>query len=267
MEVDLLYADKTTLYAYARCIEQSNLEILDVVVDAYAIAQETGVLITDPERPIVQVDLEKEHTTLSLFQHGRLMNTTTLDHGYAAFTRKLKAKYDLHDEICYRLLQNIFTNKENEASDVICYIEQKEDFRVEITLKELTSSCIDAIRQWIADINEACRPIAQQSNLRYVITGQGANISVLAQMEKAFNAPASIFQEQTIGARDGSYVCGLGMAYAWEYANRIHHSDKISVNNNELEASIDSIHSKPANDGIEGGFTQKLKNAILMEKN
>ena len=267
MEVDLLYADKETMYSYARCVEQSNLQILDVCIDAYAIAQETGALIADPTRPVVVVDLEQEHCTLALFQHGRLLNTTTLEHGYKTFTEELQKKYHLSDAICYRLLQNIFTEDQDEASDVICYIEQKEEMRVEITLKELAQSCLSQIRLWISDINEACAPIAGQSaqSMRYVLTGQGANIRVLSMMPSAFNAPVTVFEEQTIGARDGAFVCGLGMAYAWQYVNKIRHDDKISVNNNELEASIDSINQR-AKSGADGGFTQKLKNAILTEK-
>ena len=173
----------------------------------------------------------------------------------------------MSDAICYRLLQNIFTEDQDEASDVICYIEQKEEMRVEITLKELAQSCLSKIRLWISDINEACAPIAGQSvqSMRYVLTGQGANIRVLSMMPSAFNAPTTVFEEQTIGARDGAFVCGLGMAYAWQYVNKIRHDDKISVNNNELEASIDSINQR-AKSGADGGFTQKLKNAILTEK-
>ena len=58
-------------------------------------------------------------------------------------------------------------------------------------------------------------------------------------------------------------VCGLGMAYAWQDINRIRHSDKISANNNELGASIDSINQQSKNG--EGGFTKKLKSVILSE--
>ena len=97
-----------------------------------------------------------------------------------------------------------------------------------------------------------------------MITGQGSNIPVLKDLDKSFNASAMIYQEQAIGARDGAFVCGLGMAYAWQDINRIHHDDRISANNNELEASIDSINQK-AHTG-EGGFTKKLKNAILAEE-
>ena len=162
------------------------------------------------------------------------------------------------------MLQNIFSGQEDENSDVIVYIEQREDMRVEITANELARACLPRIRQWIAAVNDACLPIVRQGKSRYVITGQGSNIPVLKDLDKSFNASAMIYQEQAIGARDGAFVCGLGMAYAWQDINRIHHDDRISANNNELEASIDSINQK-AHTG-EGGFTKKLKNAILAEE-
>lgn len=43
MNVDLLYADKEVVYAYARCIEKAGLEILDVCLDSYAMANEAAV--------------------------------------------------------------------------------------------------------------------------------------------------------------------------------------------------------------------------------
>ena len=263
MDIDLLYANKEMIYAYARCIEQANLEILDLCLDSYAIAQETAVLVQSNDRPIIQLDLEKDHCTMGFFTNGRLISCANLENGYNSFVEDITKKYRLSDEVGYRLLQNIFSGNEDENSDVIVYIEQKEDMRVEITAKELANVCLPKIRQWIANVNEACTPIVRQGNAQYVITGKGSNISVLKDMDKAFNAEALIYEEQSIGARDGSYVCGLGMAYAWQDINRIRHSDKISANNNELEASIDSINQQSKNG--EGGFTKKLKSVILSE--
>ncbi len=263
MDIDLLYANKEMIYAYARCIEQANLEILDLCLDSYAIAQETAVLVQSNDRPIIQLDLEKDHCTMGFFTNGRLISCANLENGYNSFVEDITKKYHLSDEVGYRLLQNIFSGNEDENSDVIVYIEQKEDMRVEITAKELANVCLPKIRQWIANVNEACTPIVRQGNAKYVITGKGSNISVLKDMDKAFNAEALIYEEQSIGARDGSYVCGLGMAYAWQDINRIRHSDKISANNNELEASIDSINQQSKNG--EGGFTKKLKSVILSE--
>lgn len=263
MDIDLLYANKEMIYAYARCIEQANLEILDLCLDSYAIAQETAVLVQSNDRPIIQLDLEKDHCTMGFFTNGRLISCANLENGYNSFIEDITKKYRLSDEVGYRLLQNIFSGNEDENSDVIVYIEQKEDMRVEITAKELANVCLPKIRQWIANVNEACTPIVRQGNAKYVITGKGSNISVLKDMDKAFNAETLIYEEQSIGARDGSYVCGLGMAYAWQDINRIRHSDKISANNNELEASIDSINQQSKNG--EGGFTKKLKSVILSE--
>lgn len=264
MDVDLLYADKETIYSYARCVEQANLEILDLCVDSFAIGQETAALAQSTERVTIQIDLEQNHSTLALFSTGRLMTCTTLDYGYLWFIEDIQRKYKLSDDVCYRLLQNIFSGQEDENSDVIVYIEQREDMRVEITANELAKACLPRIRQWIAAVNDACLPIVRQGKSRYVITGQGSNIPVLKDLDKSFNASAMIYQEQAIGARDGAFVCGLGMAYAWQDINRIHHDDRISANNNELEASIDSINQK-AHTG-EGGFTKKLKNAILADE-
>ena len=262
MDIDLLYANKEMIYAYARCIEQANLEILDLCLDGYAIAQETAVLVQSNDRPIIQLDLEKDHCTMGFFTNGRLISCANLENGYNSFVEDITKKYRLSDEVGYRLLQNIFSGNEDENSDVIVYIEQKEDMRVEITAKELANVCLPKIRQWIANVNEACTPIVRQGNAKYVITGKGSNISVLKDMDKAFNAEALIYEEQSIGARDGSYVCGLGMAYAWQDINRIRHSDKISANNNELEASIDSINQQSKNG--EGGFTKKVKECYLI---
>lgn len=265
MDIDLLFADKETLFAYARCIEQANLEILDVCVDSYAMAQQTGALFQDMSRPAIQIDLEKEHATLSVFQGGRLVTSMVLNRGYNWFIEPLAYKYDLTDDIRYRLLQNLFTAKEEEAGDEVVYIEAKPDMRVEITAKELAESVLPRIRQWIAEVNETCLPIIRQSNRsKYILSGQGSNFIVMNRMLKAFNANASLYHEESIGARDGAYVTGLGMAYAWQSINRIRRNKKISANKNELEASIDSINQR-ARDG-EGGFTKKLKSVILTER-
>lgn len=262
MNVDLLYADKTTIYSYARCIEQANLEILDLCLDSYAIAEESAILVQSQDHPMIQLDLEQEHCTLSLFTNGKLMSCANLEKGYNWFIEPIEEKYGLNKEVSYRLLQNIFS-KEG-SKDIIVYIEQKEDMRVEISASELLECCIPRIRQWIAEINETCAPIIKQANTKYVVTGQGASIPVLAQMNDAFNADVNVYHSQTMGARDGSFVCGLGMAYAWNDINRIHRNEKISVNNNELEESIESIQNRSTDD--EGGFTKKLKSVILMEK-
>ena len=263
MEVDLLYADKETIYSYARCVEQSNLEILDLSLDSYAAGQETAALIQSEGRSIVQVALEPTHTSLAYFTQQKLMSVADLDKGYTWFIEPIKQKYQLSDEVCYRLLQNVFSSKEDENSDVIIYIEQQEDMRVQITASELANVVLPRIRKWVAEVNMTCEPIVRQGKSKYVLIGKGSNIPVMTEFEPEFNATAITYEPTNVGARDGAFISNLGMGYVWQDANRIRHDERISVNNNELEASIDSINHR-SKDG-DGGFTRKMKNIILSE--
>lgn len=264
MNVDLLYADKQTIYEYAKCIEQANLEILDLCLDVYASGQETAALQQSSDRAIVQLSIEAMHTSLGLFMNEKLMSVAAIDKGFNWIIEPLKEKYGLSDDICYRLLQNIFSSKEDENSDVIVYIEQKEDVRIEISAQELAQVTLPRFKEYIAEINAACEPIVRNGKTRFVITGKGSNIAVLKEFEDAFCAETIVYEASTIGARDGSFVADLGAAYVWQETNRIRNDDRISVNNNELEESIESINRR-SKDG-EGGFTKKMKSVILADK-
>lgn len=66
-----------------------------------------------------------------------------------------------------------FLRKE-ENSDVIVYIEQKEENRVEISAKELAEVVLPRLKEWIVEINTACDPIVRNGKTRYVLTGKEA---------------------------------------------------------------------------------------------
>ncbi len=264
MNVDLLYADKQTIYEYAKCIEQANLEILDVCLDVYAAGQETAALQQSFDRSVVLLSIEAGHTSLGLFMNEKLMSVARIDKGYGWIVEPLKEKYGLSNEICYRLLQNIFSSREEENSDVIVYIEQKEEKRIEISAAELAKATLPRFKEYIAEINAACEPIVRNGKTRFIITGKGSNIPVLKEFEDSFCAETIVYDITTIGARDGAFVAGLGAAYVWQETNRIRNDDRISVNNNELEESIDAINRR-TKDG-DGGFTKKMKSVILADK-
>ncbi len=60
MDMDLLLCpDRRPVYDYARCVEQANLEILDICLDSYAMAQEAAVFEQAIDRYVVQVDLSR----------------------------------------------------------------------------------------------------------------------------------------------------------------------------------------------------------------
>lgn len=261
MEIDLLYTDRDLVYSYVRAVEQAGLKVMDICLDAYAQGKETAALELSCEKPVILLGLEKDHTMLSVMMNGRLMSTMSLPSGYGDFSKELQEKYSLSDATAWRLLENLFSSDSEDYRDVIVYIEQQENQRVELTDRDLAEAILPHVRKWIAEINAACQPIVSSRPCRFMITGQGSDIPVLKTMESAFSAPASVYSVTDIGARSGAFATGLGLAFAWEDANKIRHSDKISVNKNELEASIESI-SRYGKDE-EGGFTKKLKRVML----
>lgn len=264
MEVDLLYANKENVYAYARVVEKAGLQILDVAIDIFAASKETGALEQSDDQPVILITLEADHTTLAFLNQSRISFCAVVDRGYMQFIRPLQEEYGLSDATAWRLLENLFDTREVDAKEAVVYIEQQDDRRVEISAKDLAKSVLPGIRSWIADINGACAPILAKTRARYLITGQGSSIPALKKMNAAFNAPADLYAVTEIGARSGAFAAPIGLAFAWEDLCKLQSSDKTSVNNNELEESIESI-TRYAKDQ-EGGFTRKLKKVMLTSK-
>lgn len=264
MLVDLIYADKETIYQYARCVEQANLEILDLVLDAYAIAQESAVQVRSLEKTMIQLDVEADHTTLGLFVSGRLHSCVRVPSGFSDWIADLQKKHQLSRAICLRLLQNAFHLEVDPEKDKILYIEQNDLRRVEIGECELTTTITKNLNTWYQQIQQLCQPILAQGNAQFIVTGQGASLQIMKTFLAYKGLEDCVYVPQTMGARSASFVCCLGLFYAFVDINRIRHLDKIGVNNNELGAAIDAIGQRSKQG--EGGFTRRLKSVILSEE-
>lgn len=264
MSVDLLYADKEIVYSYARCIEKAGLEIMDVCLDSYAVAQEAAVFEQTVDKYVILVNLARQDTTLSLFSHGKLVNCEIIPNGYDKWLHEFKEQYSLSENISYRLLQNTCTFDVSKAKDSVIYIWSSNNEQKQLTEREVCEIAIPKIQEWIRAVNEACLPIVEHGDVRYLITGEGCEISSLAHLISECNAPAQIYVPQTIGARDCSYVTCLGMFYSWREQQTIRQDESISCNLGEVDDSLQITARKVSND--EGGFTKKLKSILLNDK-
>lgn len=264
MDVDLLYANKENVYAYARCIERAGLEILDVCLDSYAMAQEAAVFEQTVDKYVILVDLARESTTLSLFTHGKLVNCEVLDEGYGKWLQVLQEQYHLSANVSFRLIQNTCTFLED-ASDSVIYIWSEAGGQKQLTEKEVVSAVVPYVKEWINLVNESCLPIVESGNVRYLLTGEGCEIQSLEQLIGTMNAPAQVYVPQMIGARDCSYVTCLGLFYSWREQLSIRRDDRVSCDMSDVETVIESVGKKTHTDD-EGGFTKKLKSILLSDK-
>ncbi|MEF2783918.1 cell division protein FtsA [Erysipelotrichaceae bacterium HCN-30851] len=265
MSVDLLYADKEIVYAYARCIEKAGLEILDVCLDSYAMANEAAVFEQTVDKYVIQVDIARNHTTLSLFSHGKLVNCEILDEGCGSWLTGLKQQYRLSENISFRLVQNTCTFMEEEAKNQVIYIWSQNGEQKQITEKQVCDAVVPYINNWFARINEACAPIIESGDVRYFLCGEGCEIPSLSQLISKLDAPAQIYVPQTIGARDCSLVTCLGLFYSWKEQMEIRRDERVCCNTQEVEQTI-ATTVKKSTDDVEGGFTKKLKSILLSDK-
>lgn len=265
MSIDLLYADKDVVYSYARCIEKAGLEIMDVCLDSYAIAQEAAVFEQTVDKYVILVNLARQDTTLSLFSHGKLINCEVISEGYDQWLRPFQDEYQLSENISTRLLQNTCTFDIAKAKNNVIYIWASGNEQNQLTEYEVCERVAPCIQAWMAVVNEACTPIVESGDVRYLITGEGCQMPSLHELLHELNAPAQIYIPQTIGARDGAYVACLGMFYSWKEQQAIRCDERISCNMSDVELALQS-HEKKSTGSDEGGFTKKLKSILLNDK-
>ena len=264
MDVDLLFADKAIMYSYARCIEKAGLQILDVCLDSYAIAQEAAVFEQTVDKYVIQIAIERNHTTLSLFTSGKLVNCEYLDMGYESWLKELSDRYRLSTHVAFRLAQNTCQYDLDKASDQIIYVWSENNVQRSVTEKESASVIVPHIKRWIAKINELCEKIIESKEVHFILTGEGCELNALEQLLDELKAPWKIYIPQTIGARDASLTVCMGMFYGWKEMQEIRRDSRISVNPHEVENALNIV--KPKNEHEEGGFTKKLKNMLLNDK-
>lgn len=262
MDIDLLYANKDIVYSYARCIERAGLEILDVCLDSYAIAQEAAVFEQTVDKYVVLIDLARQNTTLSLFTHGKLVNCEVLPSGYGKWLSSIREDYHLQDNVGFRLVQNTCNFLDDLVKDNVIYIWSENGEQKQISEKGVQEAVIPYVKEYIQMINEACLPIVESGDVRYLLSGEGCEIQSFQQLLPEFNAKASIYVPQTIGARDCSLVTCLGLFYSWKEALHIRKDERISCDLYEVESAVESVTKKSSNED-EGGFTKKLKSILL----
>lgn len=264
MNIDLLFANKEIVYSYARCAEKSGLEIIDICLDSYAIAEEAAIFEQTVDKYVVLIDLERQNTTLSLFTHGKLVNCEVLDSGYGNWLAPLKDKYNLPIDVGFRLIQNTCALEEKEVGDSTVYIWSEAGTSRQISERDVYKCVIDPINEWIQLINETCQPIVDSGNVRYILTGEGLEIQEIEKMARELNAQSQVYVPQTIGARDCALVTCLGLFYSWKSQLAIRKDERTSCDQRDVEKSVESVNKPTVDD--ESGFTKKLKSMLLSDK-
>ena len=266
MNVDLLFANKEIVYSYARCIEKAGLEILDICLDSFAIAQEAAIFEQTVDKYVILVDLSRQSTTLTLFTHGKMVSCEVLHEGYGDWFKDLCENYHVSEEVAYRLVQNTCCMIEDEAKDNVIYVWSENGEQKQLTEKNVCDCVAKYMRKWVSHINESCMPIVKSGDVSYLVTGEGCQIQSIDQVLSDLNASWQIYVPQTIGARDASLASCLGLFYSWKEQSGIRNDKRTSCSDAEVQRAMDSAVTQNSSSNEEGGFTKKLKKILLNDR-
>lgn len=257
MSIDLLYANQNIVYDYARCIEKSGLDILDICLDSFAAAQEAAVFEQTLDKYVILIDIARQDTTLSLFSHGKLVNCECLPCGSKDWIAPIMEAYQLNEAVSFRLLQNT-CHLFHDVSDEIIYIWAKDNEQKQVIECDISNLVEDALNAWLFAIQEASAPIVEDGEVKFLIIGSGSEIQGFPQVMKRMNGIVQTYVPQTIGARESVFTAALGAFYSWKEQKTISQDDRTSCDSDTL-ADV-SLNVKKRD---ENGFTRKLRNMLL----
>ena len=263
MDLDLFYCEKNSLYSYANVVEKAGLDIIDICLDAYAIGEEAALFEQAISNYIVLINLERQTTTLSLFSHGKLLNSEVLFEGYGEWASALANSTGLKSDVCIRLLMENAILKNKEYSSDPVFIWPKDGKESTLSLKQIHEIVAPSVHKWLEMMNQACGPIIGENKGQVVITGEGVEIAGMNDVSDIIANKANIYVPQTIGARDGALCANLGMFYAYRDINSIRNSSLLVA---DEQVILESLKINKTRGNEESGFTKKLKNIIMNEK-
>lgn len=263
MEVDLFFASKAMLYNYVGCVEKAGIEIMDICLDGYAIAEEAAIFEQTIENYMVLINLERTTTTLSLFSSGKLLNSEIIYEGYGKWVSALKDSIGLKNEVAARLLFENAQLVEKYYSDAPIFLWASAEKEKTLSLAQLQNIVQPLANDWVKQINDAIAPINEMGILKILMCGDGCEIVGMKNLIKQLDAPSSIYVPQTIGACNTSLAPCLGMFYAWREINNIRNKQMICT---QQSAVVEAVNSNKKRSSEESGFTKKLMKIIMNEK-
>ena len=217
VDIDLLCADKSLAYDYVSIVEESGLEILDIMLDMYAICKEAALFEQTVNQNIVLVKIDYDTCSLALVSKGKLLTCDILYEGLGKIIDTLENRYHLPFGVNDRLVKynTNFLANDNSHSAIFAWRNSKGDSKY-ITQADLSLLVKDSIYELAAKIKDACQEIFKTAKTDLVITGEGAKLKALVTaIEEVSKVETKAYFPETIGVRSSSYTALLGAVYGY----------------------------------------------------
>lgn len=263
MEIDLILGDKTGAFEYVTLVEDCDIKVMDICLDSYAMAEEIAIFEQTVDKFVVLVDLNASYTSLSLFGHGKFVNSERINIGFNRWIDAIADEFKISKKIAKKLMFNNGTlSKDNDEERIIHEYQKDETDGKYITIRQLNEFLMPLVDSWVEELNLACEPIVEHGKVRYILTGDGLEMQGIENKLYKFNSEARVYVPQTIGGRSCDLVATLGMFYAYKTINEIRNKEELCTDVEYLKELMD-VNQK---DLEKSAFTRKFKNMLINDK-
>jgi cell division protein FtsA len=266
IDIDLLCADRKMSFDLVTCVEQSNLQVMDLYLDIFAVAKEAALFEQAVDQNVIVLKMERAMTTLGLITRGRVNSAMILDSGLGTIAGALTKKYGLNVTDACELVKYSAQLGKKEFSDNPVYIWQDGEETKKITEKELCMTLRPMAAGWVASIEKLCRPILQAGKTTVIITGEGGEMQGFsALLADALKCEVKDYIPETLGGRNAGLSACLGLFYAYK--------DRLPItgytdNSLDMESFIKSVsyRERQETENTEDTLAKKLRGILFDAK-
>lgn len=265
IEADIYVADKSLTYQLAACVEKAGCEILDIVLDSWALAKETALIEQSSKDVMIAIRLDSHATQLNLYYQNKLVTSEWLEIGFQQWVDALSKYFSLPNEVASRLLYyNCDLNAETYSNHPVYLWAVKEESKTcsQLQIMEIVNPLLD---EWRKQLLRMCEPIIEKRSTKILITGEGSLLEGLdVFVNEAFDKETKVYVPETIGARDPGLTVALGAFYFYQDLEEWRKKPYQSINVLEFQEMIGSKKSKEPTQELAIG--KKIKNFLQTKK-
>ncbi len=265
MVIDLYMTNRQLTFDLVSCVEATGCKVLDICLDAYALAKEISLFEHEMNDNIILVKLEQQSTTISYFSENRLLSSRVLNEGYLAWGMQFALKQEVPKNVVASIILNNGRLNSSSYSDHVIYLWSKNNVKHVLSDRQLQELLQPSLKEWSSIIEEICIQKTETKNNRVILCGEGADIEGLDRyLEKLTGCDVKKYIPDTLGARTPALANCLGLFFAYKDHQDILGKQQTSINmmqfNKAIGVSKESKEIDTVSSDNENTITGKLKN-------
>ena len=240
IDIDLLCADKDITYEYINALSDAGIEVLDITLNNYSICKEAVLLEQSLSENIILLDINVNHTYMSLLSKGKLVSTEVIYEGLGKIIDTVRENINIPlNDLSRLVVYNV--DYESASKDDAVYAwknEKNESFSVSI--RDLNENTLKPLNAYIDRILQMCKPILEGGKTIFFLVGQGSKMDALAKMLQAkANVNVKQYYPDTIGIRDAQMCSVYGSFFVYKEKALLNNLNVSCVDIAEYDSTVD----------------------------